>query len=277
MLARVDLPGAARAVPDFGAIEAQIEGHDLIAVEGGDGTVLAVTTAVMRRVEAGAPAPRLILVPGGMTDLVARIAGAPREASVLTRLLTKGGRLRRLPVLRVEGAGDPLFGFFLAAGAVPRGIAYAREAIQSQGAEGSLQVAGAVAGIAWGEKGRRKAIMAPDATRADLDGETFGPDARFALVTTLPGLMVGLDPFWGREKAPIRVTLARGDSRHLRRRLVQLWLGMKPNRTAVDGYLSRNVHTLRLDTEAPLVLDGEDIPTGPLTVTSPRSLTVVMP
>ena len=277
MLGRVDLPGAVRAAPRFGAIEAQIEGHDMIAVEGGDGTVLAVTTAVMRRAEAGAPLPRLVLVPGGMTDLVARIAGAPREAGVLTRLLTKGGRLHRLPVLKVEGSEGPFFGFFLAAGAVPRGIRYAREAIQSQGAEGSVQVAGAVAGIAWGQPDRRRAIMAADRAEADLDGRPYGPDARFVLATTLPGLMVGLDPFWGREKAPVRVTLARGTSRHLRRRLVQLWLGLKPRTAEVDGYVSRNVQTLRLDTDAPVVLDGEEIPSGTLTVTSPRSVTVMAP
>lgn len=277
MLSRVTARGAARAAPDFARLEAQLAEADprLIVVEGGDGTVQAVTTAVMRRAEAGAAPPRLLLVPGGMTDLVARVVGVGRDPRLIERLIEGGGRERSLRPLRVEHEEGLAFGYFLATGAVPRGIAYARERVQSRGAAGALAVAGAIGGVLYGAKGEREAVMAASPMRARLDDEAFGPDHRFALVTTLPRLMLGLDPFWGGGEGPVRVTLARGDNRRLKRSLLASWAGLPPRRAERDGYVSRAVRTLRLDTPAPIVLDGEALPSGVLAVTAGAPLTFV--
>lgn len=276
VLSQLDLPGITRAEPDFARLGEQLTelAPDLLVIEGGDGTVQAAVTALLRQ---GKPLPRCLLVPGGMTDLVARIGGAPRDRGVLRRLIERGGNVLTLPVLRIENGDEDLYGFFLSTGAVPRGIDYAREAIHSKGAEGAVAVLGAMAG-AMMNGARREAITAPSPARILLDEEEVFPDHRFALVTSLPELMVGLDPFWGEGDGAVRATIARGHSRHLRRSLAQVWLGRTPIHADRNGYVSRNVSRLVIDTPAPVVLDGERIEVeGPLTITAPAALEVLIP
>jgi hypothetical protein len=68
--------------------------------------------------------------------------------------------------------------------------------------------------------------------------------------------MLGLDPFWGEEEAPLRMTWAEADSRKLGRNVAGLWMGRKQDR-AQDGYYSHNIDRLTLKTTAPATLDGD--------------------
>jgi len=78
------------------------------------------------------------------------------------------------------------------------------------------------------------------------------------VMTTLPTLMLGLDPFWGDEDAPLRFTWAKGENSKLARTIAGLWIGRKRNRSN-DGFYSHNVERLDLNTNAPAVLDGDFI------------------
>ena len=68
--------------------------------------------------------------------------------------------------------------------------------------------------------------------------------------------MLGLDPFWGTENAPLRLTWAEAESAKLGRNVAGIWAGRKQNRSA-DGYHSHNVHKLTLRTKAPATIDGD--------------------
>ena len=273
VLARVATPGARREEIDFGHVAQQTEGAELIVVEGGDGTVQAVADALLRK---PAPPPPLMLVPGGMTDLIARITGVPRDPDAVARLIERGGGAMRMPALKLSGGADA-YGFFLSTGGIVRGTHFAREEVQAKGAEGGVAVAGALAGALLDAK-RRKAITAPSPLTARLGEEPFGPNHRFGLVTTLPRLMLGLDPFWGEGGAPIRATFARGDAVKLRRTLTSLWWGRVPKDIEAQGYVSRRVASVALEGLTEAILDGESVaPAGPLTVTATPPLTFVTP
>lgn len=259
MLARVASPRARHAAIDFDRLPEQLAGAGLVAVEGGDGTVMAVTTALMRAAaETGRPPPPIVLIPGGRTDLVARHLGAPRDPDAVARIVERGARARTARPLRVQHAGDVTYAWFLGTGAVPRAAAYTHEVVYGRGekAAGSASVAATLLGV-LGNPRRFAEVTAPSAFRADLGGTPFGPDHRFMLATTLPGLMVGLDPFWGAGDAPVRVTLARGDSAKLRRTVAAVWAGRVPKDAEARGYVSRNLGRMTYRADGPTLIDGE--------------------
>ena len=259
MLARVASPRARHQHIAFDGLEAQVDGASLVAVEGGDGTVLAVTTALMRAAaRTGEAPPPVILVPGGRTDLVARHFGCPRDPDAIARLIERGGRSRACRPLRIQHEGETTYGWFLSTGAVPRGAAYARDVVYEAGdrAEGSLSVTATLAGIVLNPR-RLAKVMAPTPFDGDLAGTRHGPEHRFMLATTLPGLMVGLDPFWGKGDGPVRVTLATARATKLRRTLASVWAGRVPRDAEARGYVSRNLARLTYETEGPTLLDGE--------------------
>lgn len=97
---------------------------DLLGVNGGDGTLHFVLTAALR-VFGGEPLPRLLLLPGGALNTVARgngVRGGPER--VLRRALAH--RRRGLPLRTVErdllrvraDGGEPTFGFLFGTGSI---------------------------------------------------------------------------------------------------------------------------------------------------------------
>ena len=259
MLARVASPRARHEPVALDRLDAQLAGAGLVAVEGGDGTVMAVTTALMAEAaRTGEPPPPVILVAGGRTDLVARHLGCPRDPDAVARVIERGGRARTLRPLRVQDAEAVRHGWFLSTGAVPRAAAYAHEVVYGAGdrAAGAASVAATLAGVLLSPR-RLAEIAAPTPFRADLAGTAFGPGHRLMLATTLPRLMVGLDPFWGRGDAPVRVTLARADSIKLRRTFARVWAGRVPRDAEARGYVSRTLARFAYETDGPTLLDGE--------------------
>ena len=91
----------------------------------------------------------------------------------------------------------------------------------------------------------------PDEVAIALDG-TRVTAQRFRLViaTTLDRLFLKMNPFWGRERAPIRFTALEPDGRKPVKNVIRVLRGVEPVDEAgatESGYTSHNVFTSRAD------------------------------
>lgn len=246
---------------------------DLLVVNGGDGTVQAVMTALLNdrpfRVM-----PRLVLLHGGMTNLAAhRLGWRGKPDEALQRLISRasaGARLRgfRQPVLSLRRTPDeaPLHGFFLGTAAFYLGSMMSREMVHRLGVERSLQAGLSVAYSIWralfaGRKGEW-AKGHPIGVEADGVAEPARP--RFLFVaTTLDHLMLGLRPFWGEGEGAIRWTLVEHPPQRL---FLALWplLRGRPRRWMTEaGYRSQRAHRVTLGLDCPIMFDGETVTPEP--------------
>ena len=123
--------------------DAAAQRPDILAVNGGDGTVQAVFSELMR----GEFQPQeLVVIPGGTTNMTANDlnANAPledsiRELGVQADMAAEHRRRVYRPFLRVTGMGQgPQFGFFLGAGVILDGMEHFRSKVGSHGLRGEF-------------------------------------------------------------------------------------------------------------------------------------------
>ena len=97
------------------------------------------------------------------------------------------------------------------------------------------------------------------------------------IVTTLPSLMMGLDPFWGEGEGHLRVLYADARARRLVRNLTGLWLGRKSIDRSGDGLESFQSDGLTYHYTGPTILDGEklEMASGQFTLSATRPLPFV--
>ena len=248
-------------------------GVDAIFVEGGDGTAMAVLTDILGG-RSGLPVQTPIaLLPGGMTNLAAKVMGMRRAGkggirSLLTDL--RAGDLAKraepLPLLEVSLSkqGQPLYGFFLSTGAVPNGIRYCRRELHTRGAQGSIAVGLTLARLIFGprDEGGNEVMRPSDMA---LESATFraAGSQLFTLATTLPRLNLGLDPFWGTEDAPLRFTHATWPAKGLMRALAGVLGSASFDFMQKRGMESYNLDEAFLKYSGDLVLDGEFLTAPP--------------
>lgn len=253
----------AAALEDFAR-----RGIDVVTINGGDGTVQAVLTAIFGDRIFESP-PLLAVLTAGATSMIAGDVGVRgRRPDGLRRLLgwarspdSRAGLVER-SVLRVEPSPGtrPLFGMFFGTAAIEQGIRFCRARVHTLGLRGELGAGLALAALLVGlARGRADAVTPVPITTA-VDGEN--PQRRDHLVlmlTTLERLVLGLRPFWGQGPGPLRYTAALGRPRRLLAALPRVLRGRPGGHATVDnGYVSRNVDELRLWLEgAGYTLDGE--------------------
>lgn len=252
--------------------------QDWVFIEGGDGTCHGVITAFMRAYDDDTPLPRFTLIAGGMTNQVAGVIGiAKRKPAIILSLIAKGGTPNHYPLVNVQAADSPAYtGFLLSTGAVPMITEYTKQKLHKRGIGGSLAVLG---GIWRGVSGRRSDVMRPTEAIIATGVQRFSGPHLGTVITTLPSVFKGLDPFWGDDDGPLRLTYAKAHCRRLLWHVLSLWRGHKQKDRRSDGLHSVNTDQIDFDYAGPVVLDGEFLSLLPnsFSVTPTRLVTFLRP
>ena len=228
-----------------------------IVIEGGDGTVQGILTEFLRH-EKARNLPLFTLVPGGNTNQVARNIGlSTATAQAVEKALSLDKTISYAPLLRIKDkAQRKYYGFLFSSGALPQVTDYTKDKLHDRGIGGSMAVIG---GILKGATGT-SAITQPTTLKLNIDADGIhklrGPHLG-TIVTTLPGLILKLDPFWGEGERPLRVTYVAGEYQKLVRNVASLWLGKKKKDRSKDGMYSWTAGSLKYRYKGPCVLDGE--------------------
>jgi diacylglycerol kinase (ATP) len=246
------------------AVEALLKnGVELIGINGGDGTVHLTLTALLS-VSAGQRLPAIALLPGGTTSMSARgVNGGPVPFNrALDRLLEAiDGRVTGEPrhLLQVHAMGcEPQLGLCLGMGAVIRGVEYAHERIFSLGLRDEWAAGVALLRAGWGIARREPVFADGVPLELGIDGQHYSSRASIFLITTLSELLMGIRPFWGEGKEPLRITLVREHAQRFLRSFPDLLRGRpEPRLTEAGGYFSRRGEVVEIRGEGPYLIDGE--------------------
>jgi hypothetical protein len=245
---------------------------DVIAVNGGDGTVQAVLTALFNERPFERPPP-LVVLAGGMTNLIAHDVGTPgRPTAALERLFAGravGARRLRRPVMALTVAPEqpPIYGMFLGAAAFYRAVQLSRARVHRLGVERGLAFGlslgyGLLAAL-LGHSGPN-GFYRGERLELELDGVREPVTSCFLLLaTTLERLMFGVMPFWDDGEGGLRCTVLPFPVPRFAAGLLPLLRGRPRPWMRASGYRSGRARQMRIATEGPLVLDGEIIETVP--------------
>ena len=240
---------------------------NLVVINGGDGTIQTVLTAMFfykpfRRM------PLLALLCAGTDSIIARDAGirGSRDCG-LSKLLNwvntgngKWGIVRR-PIMKVDISSHqrPLYGMIFGGAVIYQAIEFCRQNIHTMGLHGELAPGLTLAKYMLGvvRKDSKYRRTAPMTIRLD-QRSCLEDDFLLVLITTVERLFLGLRPFWGTENAPLHVTLIHAWPEHLINVLSLLACG-KASRYRIpgNGYFSYNAGEVRLRVTGGFALDGE--------------------
>jgi Diacylglycerol kinase catalytic domain len=240
-------------------------------VNGGDGTVQAVLSALLAMPLASLPV--LAVLPGGTTNTTARNVGyGRRPLAAFQRLLaasTTGvlaGRVETHAVVRADFDGGPQHAMMFGAGGVYSGIMFAREQLESRGMRG--QVGGALAlatFLARALTGEGGTLFPPLAAAVEVDGPPLPPTEYFGmLISTIDRQFLGVSPYWGDGPGRLRFSAMRYRPDHLGRAVLPALRG-RPSRWLQPefGYRSVNADQVDLRFSGGFTLDGELFAPGP--------------
>jgi hypothetical protein len=247
---------------------------DILAVNGGDGTLQHVLTEIL----GNHALPRLPLIAplrGGRTNMNAVDIGSHRDpVSALSAIITaaRNGvlseRIVERPVLRVDfGPGQHTqYGLFFGGGVFQRTIALKHQILPKrhfQGLIGSAAFTGTL--LMRAVLGSVSGLLTPDQVEIQLDGQPV-EQGKFLLVmaTSLERILFNLFPFWGRESAPVRFTAIAPDVPRSLPAILRVLRGRPPFPGVVTpGYLSHNVQHVELHLDCGFLVDGELFPPAP--------------
>ena len=246
---------------------------DLIAVNGGDGTIQAVLTGLFGS-RPFRSMPALALLYGGtsnmlpkdfglkgpqhivLSKLLHRAKGAPPPVSVVSR-----------PILKIEASGlKPLYGMFFGAACIYKGIQFFHSKVHTLGFSGELAHGIVVARFLGALLSRKSALVAPENIRVQLDRDKVDqlPEEYLVfLVSSLEKLILGLRPYWGRGPGPLHLTAVAARPQNFLKALSGFFRG-NLNRyvTAKNGYHSHEIEKVQLMLRGGFTLDGELYQTG---------------
>ena len=267
-------------IRDFKGLPAKVAqiakaGITQIFIEGGDGTVQGVLSEFLRQADSFNTLPDFAIIPGGMTNQVAKNIGL--KPSLIKAALNGDLPTTPMPLLSIEtDDGQTHNGFLFSTGAVPMVTEYTKSKLHKKGIGGSLAVAG---GILKGVSGSNGDVLKPTPIKMQSSDIETPIESRHlgTVLTTLPSLIMRLDPFWGTGDAPLRLTYIDEDYSGLYRNLAGLWLGKKNKDRSKHGLQSWNVERVDYDYNGPCVLDGEPLvaPSGKISITASQALNFI--
>lgn len=276
----------AETLADFARNEVSV-----IGIDGGDGTVREVLTALPAAY--GATPPALSILASGKTNLIAADVGTPGHGQkALARLADAarrgelGSRVRRRPLLEVswpDGSRPPVVGMFLGAGAFTKGTALAQTHVHARGVNQGPAVAMTIGAVLLRTlRGQdRDGWLAGEPMRLSADGAETARSQHFLfLSTTLDRLVLGLWPFWGGGDGPLRWLDISAPPKRLARALLPVMRGRPRPWMLESGYASGTAGIIEMELEQPFIIDGEVYEPGPggrIRLTAPRTVDFVVP
>ena len=263
--------------------QAATQGVETIFIEGGDGTIQGVLTEALLKLDRFETRPQFILLPGGMTNLIATNIGLKRPSVKKISEIIRNPKNRttnELPLLRVEqnDSNSSHFGFFLSTGALPVATQYCLDEIHTKGIGGSAAVGATLLKVLFGAKDKRQEIMAPSPIQLNIGDQNIEGDHLTSVATTLPKLIIGINPFWGEDNGPVHLTFADANVRHKFVNIARMFKKSQSERARAalerDGFRSWNINDATFVHDGPMVLDGEVLPLtkGPIKLSSSEPL-----
>ncbi len=240
------------------------QGVDLIAVDGGDGTLRDIVSDI--HLAYGENWPRFALLPSGKTNVIAGQVGhfgpgfkgwqrliAARDAGAL-------GPSQMRPALEIawpERVEPVKRGFLLGCAAFSDGIRMANETIHPMGLFQGVAVAATILGVlkrnlSGGENG------AGEAGTVRVDGAQVNGARHFiAMASTLDRLTLGLRPFKPQGEGAVNWLDISAPPKSALRGCLMLALGKHRDWMEPAGYASGRAAQLDLHFDQPFTLDGE--------------------
>ena len=256
---------------------------ELLVVNGGDGTLQAVLTAVLEDRPFDS-LPLLAVLPRGMTNMSAYdvgLKGKPNQSLArLAELWRSRGPTQGIVsrnVLRLENIPNTPVqrGMFFGAGGITRAIEYCKTKVHPWriGADwaSALTLMGLLA--SWMLQGGRSEVVTGQTIHVSLDNAAeSSEDLLLALATTLDKLVMKSRPFWHQKGEPLRYTAIAYPPKRLLRSARKVLYGGNQRDLPAACYKSRGAHTIRLRFDGSFTLDGQmfDAPADePLVVSAP--------
>jgi hypothetical protein len=239
---------------------------DLVAVNGGDGTVQAVLTALFHH-QPFKTLPLLVVLQSGTTSMIAGDVGfIGSRVEVLQRLFhwaqTGEGDtcIMSRPVLQVKIPNqETLYGMFFGAAGIYQGIHYCLNKIHTKGLRGELGAGLTLLRFLWATAWGRSDVIPPAPITVEIDQNPQPQlDYLVLFISTLERLFLGLHPFWGDEDGPLHYTAVKSRPHQFLRALPSIFRGRKGRHgTPNKGYFSHNAHEVRLNLDSGFTLDGQ--------------------
>lgn len=249
---------------------AALDGCDGIFIEGGDGTIQGVLSRYMPMSNQFASAPAFVLLPGGMTNIIAKQIGVqkPNQSKIEALLLGKIEPTQyEQAMMEIEPDENIRFyGFLFSTGALPKGTRHCLDYIHQKGIEGSRAVFATVSHILLGGRDLRGQILEPSKWSLVCDDDTYAGEHIISIASTLNRAISGFHLFWGEEhtEKPINLTYVRADGRSIVRNVLGVLRkpksAQKIARLKRDGFISLRCERAEITHDGPIVLDGEFLP-----------------
>lgn len=243
------------------------QGVDVVGINGGDGSVAHVLTALVHASPFASP-PLLCALPGGTTNVTVGDVGIRGSlGAAILKLLgwLHAGDARaaivQRPVIGVSAAGGASLGCGLVfgAGAVVDGIEYWHEQVRARGMRSELSSGVAMIRTLWGMIhghdgfGEALRIGITRSGGARSDGEFM-----LLVISALERLFLGIHPFWGGGDGRLHFTAIERHAAHFARALPRMLCGRATAFMDRErGYHSARLDAVELDFRSAFTLDGE--------------------
>jgi diacylglycerol kinase (ATP) len=295
----IQLRQLAKQVPDATVIEAsspdtiaeavnafELAAEDLLVVIGGDGSVQATLTAMLRLEQQ--ENPRVLIVAAGTTNMSAADLGVRLKPAAALQALHDwvSGKIpapatRPRAVLQVTDSSlmPAQYGLFFGAGAIISGVRYFHGSVRPKGIRGALGPSLAFMRMLLSILSNREHRLLPATTATlHLKKDPVRLEWLLVLATTLDTLLMGSTPYWGTEKAPMHFTAI---AHRAPRLLVALFFLLRGKSNAMmrnnQGYRSHNLTHSTIEDLTEYLLDGEIFATqGPLHLSATAAVRFIL-
>lgn len=241
---------------------------DIVAINGGDGTVATTLTTLFNR-KPFSTVPLFAALGGGTTNMTARDVGFKGgHVAALERLLgwakAPAGEhtLIQRPALSIRPSThiEPMYGMFFGAGAIIKGIEYCHDQIHSRGIRNDLGPAVCTLRVVLAMLTRNPTYTTPAPITVELEPPPAPHDSDYFVLyaCTLESMFFGIRPYWGKKNGAFYFSSIRSHPDHMLRALPALLRGRANGYgTEENGYFSHKVDRVRITLDSGFTLDGE--------------------